>query len=57
VITYPQIVKTLFENVKKVRDNDRWFYDINRPNALLLQIIYDAVLKDSKYFNKNDFEE
>ncbi|MCL4336263.1 MAG: hypothetical protein M1344_03420 [Candidatus Thermoplasmatota archaeon] len=57
VITYPEIVKTLFENVKKVRDNDRWFYDVNRPNTLLLQIIYDALLNESQYLNKKDFED
>ncbi|MCL4480676.1 MAG: hypothetical protein M1113_04240 [Candidatus Thermoplasmatota archaeon] len=57
VITYPQIVKTLFETVKKVRDKDKWFYDVNRPNTLLLQIIYDAILSDSQYLSKKDFEE
>lgn len=57
VITFPQMVKTLFETVKNVRDDDRWFYDVNRPNSLLLQIIYDAILNESEYLSKKDFEE
>jgi hypothetical protein len=57
VITFPQMVKTLFETVKNVRDGNRWFYDVNRPNSLLLQIIYDAILNESEYLSKKDFEE
>ena len=38
VITYPQIVKTLFETVKKVRDQDRWFYDFEpKQNQRVVQ--------------------
>ena len=57
IITYPQIVKSLFENVKKSREKGSWFYDINRPNTILLQIIYDALDLGSEYLSLKDFEE
>jgi hypothetical protein len=57
VVTYPQVVRSLFAKVKEVRDADRWFYDINRPNTVLLEIIHDAILNDSPYLSKKDFEE
>lgn len=57
IITYPEILKSLFLTIKKARENDSWFYDVNRPNTILLQIIYDALLFDSKYLNMKDFEE
>ncbi len=57
ITTYPQIVKSLFENVKKSREKDSWFYDINRPNTILLQIIFDAFDHGSEYLSLKDFEE
>lgn len=57
VVTYPQVVRSLFAKVKEVRDNGKWFYDINRPNTLLLEIIHDAILHESLYLSKKDFEE
>lgn len=57
VVTYPQVIRSLFAKVKEVRDDGKWFYDINRPNTLLLEIIHDALLHQSPYLNKKDFEE
>ena len=56
LVTYPQIIRSLFAKVKEVRDEGKWFYDINRPNTLLLEIIHDALLHESPYLNKKDFE-
>ncbi len=56
IITYPQIVKALLENVKKSREQDSWFYDVNRPNTILLQIIYDAIAHESEFLSLKDFE-
>ena len=57
IVTYPQVVKSLLEHVNSVRNNDKWFYDVNRPNTLLIEIIQDAFLYESPYLNKKDFEE
>jgi hypothetical protein len=57
IITYPQVLKSIINNIKGVRKKDRWLYDVNRPNSVLLQIIYDALLHGSQYLNENDFKE
>ncbi len=57
IITFPQIVKALLENVKKSRGKNSWFYDINRPNTILLQIIYDALDPRTEYLSLKDFVE
>jgi hypothetical protein len=50
-------VSMMIVKIKLIRNNDKWFYDINRPNKLFLEIIHDALLHESLYLNKKDFEE
>lgn len=53
VVTYTQILKSMAEFLEPYEEAS--FYDVNRPNYLLLQIVLDAVKGNSKHFKIEDY--
>ena len=55
VISFPEILKYLVKRVHDRNEEDKWIYEVDHPNILLLQMICDVASSKSPDLEMSDF--